>query len=582
MPVIPTYKRQVSIPGESGNVMQDVGSAGVVGASIAQLGKTGMAVADNLGDLIIRRDAELKKQNDAMAVLKTQNAIDTDTRAFKQTYDADANKSDTDPAGLQDFTKAAVDKFQADLDTKYLANVSSPEQKLRIEAYRNAAVGHILDHTSVYQANARKAFAGNEADKAINIATVNAREGADPLDAMTSAREKITSLHVTGIISAQLAEDAIVKSDQAITLNHFDGLLARNNAAQALEELKSGKFNEFLPAATYSSLLGKAQNQVDKQQQEQAETNAYGAATLKWSDPNQAKIEVLRPEFMKEHKLTINQAQNIAQSFGAIAAQKERDTKERQEAKLNVIRDMAITNPVGALKAIRTVDDVDPQAALALQNALDSHLRQNSLMSAQERSLRIDLEDKIKAQIKQRILGGGYKTEQEVTNAVIREGLTNTSGFLDDALGTFRGVKKDSGAVNFFQQAEQDWDRLISTTKGTAKKRELQDMKPKMLETLRQQMEKDNLRISDPKVFEVYQANRKALTETTFQKVLDAVGSLFGGGDSYVAPKQAPAPPVPSAAMDEATARKRLTEKGVKGADQENWIKRYRAEGVVE
>ena len=135
--------------------------------------------------------------------------------------------------------------------------------------------------------------------------------------------------------------------------------------------------------------------------------------------------------------------------------------------------------------------------------------------------------------------------------------------------------------MNYFHQAEEDWNRLITTSKSSKRKRELQDMKPKMLETLRQQMEKDNLRISDPKVFEVYQVNRKALTETTFQKALDAVGSLFGGDDSFVAPQQSPAPAVPSAAMDEATARKRLAEKGVKGADQENWIKRYRAEGVV-
>lgn len=53
------------------------------------------------------------------------------------------------------------------------------------------------------------------------------------------------------------------------------------------------------------------------------ETTAYIDATQQWPEPGQAAIGVLTPDFIKKHNLTIQQSQNIAQSFRAIIAQNE-------------------------------------------------------------------------------------------------------------------------------------------------------------------------------------------------------------------------------------------------------------------
>lgn len=580
MPKIELYQRRISIPGEAPAVPANIGVAGIVGESIAGLGRTGLAVTGEIVNVIVRRNEEMRKQNNAFAVLKAQNSIDTDTRAFKQSYDIEAKKGDLDPGGLMKFTTEKTDAFSKELDKKYLSNIDDPDQKVRIETYRNAAIEHVLDHTSVFQANARKDFANNEVSKAAEMSIQDAREGTDPGIARDSMRLKIGELHASGYYSVAQAEDMIVKSDQGITVAYFDGLVALD-PEKAIEKLKDREYRQYLPEADYRRLMEKAKTLNEKKIQEEKEMTAYVEASEKWSDAKQAMVEVLKPEFMKKHDLTINQAQNIAQSFNAIGAQKERDDKDRQDANLDAIRKVAITDPARALKIMQTsIEDVDPKEMLALQRVTESHIRSMSLMGAQEKALRMDLEDKIKVAIKAKILAGGYKSEQELTNAVIAEGLSNTSSFLDDALGNFRTFKKDAGSVNYFQQAEEDWNRLISTSKSTKRKRELQDMKPKVLEGLRQKMEKDGLRVSDPKVFEAYQVQRKTMTDTWFTKTID---SIFSGssGDSFVAPTPGKNLPPAPVLMDEATARKKLDERGVKGADQDKWIKRYREEGVI-
>ena len=579
MPKIELYQRRISIPGEAQAVPANIGAAGIVGESIADLGRTGLAVTSEIVNVIARRNEEMRKQNNAFAVLKAQNSIDADTRAFKQSYDVEAKKSDFDPGSLMKFTSEKTDAFSKELDKKYLSNIDDPDQKVRIGAYRNAAVEHVLDHTSVFQAGARKDFANNEVSKAAEMSLQDAREGTDSGIARTSMRLKIGELHASGYYSAAQAEDLIVKSDQQITVAYLDGLVALQ-PDKVMDKLKSKEYRQYLPEGDYRRLMEKAKTLNEKKIQEEKEMTAYVDASERWPDAKQAMVEVLKPEFMKKHGLTINQAQNIAQSFNAIGAQKERDDKDRQDTNLDAIRKVAINDPARALKIIQTSEEVDPKEALALQRATESHIRQMSLMSAQEKSLRMDLEDKIKAAIKAKVLAGGYKTEQELTNAVIAEGLSNTSGFIDDVLGNFRTFKKDAGSVNYFQQAEEDWNRLISTSKSTKRKRELQDMKSKMLEALRIQMEKDGLRVSDPKVFEAYQVQRKALTDTWFTKGIDLIFS-GSSGDSFVAPTPGKNLPPAPVLMDEATARKKMEERGVKGADQDKWIKRYREEGMI-
>jgi hypothetical protein len=410
------------------------------------------------------------------------------------------------------------------------------------------------------------------------------REG-DP-----AAQQKIADDHILavmaaqqgGILSEQEAQAHLVSFNEKTLELRADGMIQGNRFDEAAAFIEK---NRIMLGAKYSSLVGK----VDRRKAEVAEAGAYADASTRWPDPREAMVEVLKPEFMQKHGLTINQSQNIAQSFSAIGTERLRAEKERQEKNLDGIREVAINNPTEALRLLRTAEDVDPKDALALQRSTESHIRQMSLMSAQEKAVRMDLEDKIKARIKADILAGRYKSERELTDKIIGEGLTNTSGFIDDALGTFRSYKKDAGSVNYFNQAEQDWDRLISTSKARSRKRELQDMKPRVLETLRKQMEEQGLRISDPKVFELYQAQRNALTRNIFQKALDSIrtgdsGDPFVRDMSGIMVGTEPAAQAPAAApavMSESTARKRLEGKGIKGQEQDLWIQRYRDEGVV-
>ena len=574
MPGIPVYQRKMSIPSEGPNVLQDVGSAGLVGNAVAQFGKIGMNAADNLGDVLWRRDQELKNQtNTNLAVQKGAEAdndwLDTSI-AIKNQYQGN------DASAVMDLTKeyfkAAKERFAVPDNEKVNAHVQG-----HLLARENQA----LSGMASYQAGQIQVAATNVRNYTLETSMKEAQLTPENVGtAIATYQKAIDSQLANGSISAE--EYAIHKRDGVSKIReaNIESVLATDpvSAQTIFNAVKND-----LKTDTQERLGKQLDVVVKKKLQEEKEMTAYATASEAWPDAKKAMVEVLKPEFMKKHGLTINEAQNIAQSFSAIGAQREREAKDLQEKNLDAVRSIAITNPVKALRDVKTAQDVDPKDALALQNSLESHLRQMSLMSAQEKSLRLDLEDKIKAKIKVNIMAGAYKSEKDVTNAVISEGLSNTSGFLDDALGNFRSFKKDGGSINYFQQATDDWDRLISTTKGTARKRELQDMKPKMLETLRLQMERDGLRVSDPKVFEDYQTNRKALTQTTFQKAIDSVGSFFGGsGDSFVAPKAVATPTPPaSPIMDEATARKRLSGMKITGAAQDKQIKDYRDAGVI-
>ena len=323
MPKIELYQRRISIPGEAQAVPANIGAAGIVGESIADLGRTGLAVTSEIVNVIARRNEEMRKQNNAFAVLKAQNSIDADTRAFKQSYDVEAKKSDFDPGSLMKFTSEKTDAFSKELDKKYLSNIDDPDQKVRIGAYRNAAVEHVLDHTSVFQAGARKDFANNEVSKAAEMSLQDAREGTDSGIARTSMRLKIGELHASGYYSAAQAEDLIVKSDQQITVAYLDGLVALQ-PDKVMDKLKSKEYRQYLPEGDYRRLMEKAKTLNEKKIQEEKEMTAYVDASERWPDAKQAMVEVLKPGFMKKYKLTINQAQNIAQSFkGIVAGQKE-------------------------------------------------------------------------------------------------------------------------------------------------------------------------------------------------------------------------------------------------------------------
>ena len=590
MPQIPVYQRRQSISGEAQAVPANIGAAGVVGESIAGLGRTGLAVTDEIVNVIARRNEEMRQRNINTVATDLSNKAALFLNDQKRAYDQTLNKLDAPPLDPAKEVSNQGDQFNENL-SKHLGldKISDPNLIAKVKNILSDKSALYKDGVAAGLVKANKNLADKTTIDTVQIAVQEARDGGDFKSQIDSITKVFGDHHAFGTYDIETATRGTVKAHQQVAIARFDGRLARGETEKAIEELKNPEYRQYLPEEDYRRLMEKAKTLNEKKIQEEKEKAAYVKASERWTDAKQAMVKVLKPEFMKEYGLTINQSQNIAQSFNAIGAQKERDDKDRQDANLDAIRKVAINDPARALKLIQTSEDVDPKEALALQRATESHIRQMSLMSAQEKSLRMDLEDKIKVQIKVKIQAGGYKSKQELMNAVIAEGLTNTSGFIDEATALFEKVNK--GAVNYFTKAGEDWNLLISTSKSTERKRELQDMEPKMLGTLDLQMKKEKLDASDPKVSELYRVIRKEMTDTWGRKardrfwtniqVFNPYADFGASGDTFVAPTPGKNLPPAPVLMDEATARKKLEERGVKGVDQDKWIKRYREEGVI-
>lgn len=558
----------------------------------------------NLSSTFIEIDERRRQQEAAAMRLAEVSKFDLyATSAFDNLsteFEKDGNSQDI----IEKYRQAHEEKFRETWD--YVNTIDDPILKAMVTKQQ---VAHQLSYGKKFNDIATKknrTFAlttgfdlFDSAMKAYNTAITPEEEAM----AMTNAANAVNRMEISGTLSPEkigqfrnLMEVAVSRKEEV----KVESIIANADKMQ-IDERKQflrdladpTKYQAIKDPAKRRTYYNQAVTTFNKLNREEIEQRAYSDATKMWPDAEQAKVEVLRPEFMKQYGLDMNQAQNLSQSFSVISAQKKIVDKDRQEKNLDDIRAVAITDPVKALKWLRTAEDVDPKDALNLKTSLEEGMRRMSLMSAQEKALRMDIEDKEKAGIKAEILAGRYKTEQELVNAIISKGLSNTSAFIDDALGNFRGFKKDAGSVNFFKSAEEDWDKLIQTTKSKARKRELQDMKPKMLEGLRQQMEKDGLRVSDPKVFELYQTQRKALTATWVTEAIDTVKSKIGiGGDSFVAPSVPTAPPkelpgggwqlnFPAPVLDEKTARQRLRDMKVSKDVEEKQIKIYRDKGWI-
>ena len=590
MPLIPSYgERKQTIPGVGKDALQNVDAAGIVGEAITKLGKTGLSIADDVGDVIVKREKELKNQADTN--LSIQTGVDLDEALFPVGTQVQKDYLGISAAGAMDFVKVEVDRVTDPILETVKGNAKVYNQALQ---HREARRNQVYNSTAAHQANEIKRGSVIVLDNTLAVSLKEAQLIPENVfTAITSYTNGVRAQLNSNIISAEEATRLDRIGTSAIVSTNIEARLAVDPIgaqtfyngsiymAQGDGTMKAVPVKSLLTDQAQEQMDAKLKPAVRKQIDEEKETNAYAAASETWPDAKTAMVEVLKPEFMKTHGLTINQAQNIAQSFSAIGAQRAREAKDLQEKNLDAVRAVAIDDPVKALKLVKTVEGTDPKDTLALQHSLESHQRQMAAMSSMERRDRLEMEDKKKAEILIDIPLGKFKSENELNNAITALGLSNTSPFLGVAKARYADYRKNSGASNFFEVAEKDWNLLIQTTKGTAGKRKYSDMKPKMLEALWAQMEKENIKSFDPKVSEIYRAIRKELTTTPFQKALGEIGSFFGGsGDSFVAPtsvRQSVTAPV----LDEATARKRLEGLGIKGAAQDKQIKEYRDLKVI-
>lgn len=289
MPVIPIYQRRMSVPGGAQNAPTDVGNAGLPGRALA-----------GLGAMIARRNEELRVQNNALAVLKVQNQIDEETWAFKQSYDLEANQSGLDPLRLQEFSKKKVDEFSNELETRHLSSITDADQLIHVSRYRNAAVASARAHAAVYQANARKDFIRVEATKAVDFALNSVRDGSTDYEtAIEGFREKLSTLHTTGAVSAEDMEEMIVKGERQIVTAFLDGLIYRN-PVKAREEIKSGKYSKYLSEDQFRYFNGKAEKLGEAEERENRQSTAYQELyAVTGADPDAMRKALMDPKIIK-------------------------------------------------------------------------------------------------------------------------------------------------------------------------------------------------------------------------------------------------------------------------------------------
>lgn len=273
-------------------------------------------------------------------------------------------------------------------------------------------------------------------------------------------------------------------------------------------------------------------------------TNQFTDKTGK-IDYKAAASAALAPEFAEKHNLTIDQQQNISQSLSLRYSANETARKDLQEKNLNGLQTLAMLKPGSALEKVKTFaaandGSFNMEELYKFQKALETHIRQLSLMSAQEKQIQMDMEDKGMAAIKVNILAGAYKSKNEVINAIMSAGFKDTSGKLTEAVNMYEKDRKENfDQINYFKNALDDWDFNITTIKSKATKRDLKDKKVDIEKSLAAWMIKNNVPKSDPKVMEQYRIIKKEALETPIQKALNGVLGYMGfkGNDSFVSPE---------------------------------------------
>jgi len=143
----------MSIPGEASNAMQDVGSAGIVGAAVAGLGKSVMRVADDTNDMIVRRDIELKKQRDDAILIDKGAQINDDVLTFEQNYKKE-NKGQ-----LAFASQETVNAYLPSLIEKYKTGDDALD--LKLNQHIQAHGSNLKTHLAGYEAQELKNYSAD-------------------------------------------------------------------------------------------------------------------------------------------------------------------------------------------------------------------------------------------------------------------------------------------------------------------------------------------------------------------------------------------------------------------------------------
>jgi len=265
MPVIPSYQRRMSIPSEGPNALQDVGSAALVGNSIA---KFGMAGSEFIG-LIQRQQEDLRKRRATVENSRLTNEANSFMTNQKIEFDTKANSADSS-IGLATYAKEHEASIgPAFKDRIKFDEITDPDVLLHAQKLYGDVDAHFRDHTAVVQQKALGVFASKEIDAAVLNAVNMARAGSSPEESMKDAAQIIQDMHNTGVINTDKAAEFTVKAQQQVVSEYLNSLSA-TNPTEAMNIIKSGKYNKMMDSVTFKAVQTKVKTLSDMQTGEDA------------------------------------------------------------------------------------------------------------------------------------------------------------------------------------------------------------------------------------------------------------------------------------------------------------------------
>lgn len=178
MPVIPSYKRQFSIPGEGPGALQDPGSAGMVGNAITGLGKTALNATEDVSNMIVKRDLELKKQKQDAILIDKGSQISDDVLNYEIAYQKE-NKGVNASGSVErasKYTSTLFDKYKVDgdeeINNKLKQHIAAHDQglKTKLAGYEAAELKNYSTDVRVldYETSRKMAQNGDVATAIIN------------------------------------------------------------------------------------------------------------------------------------------------------------------------------------------------------------------------------------------------------------------------------------------------------------------------------------------------------------------------------------------------------------------------------
>ena len=362
MPVIPAYQRRLSIPGEAPNAAPDIGSAGIVGESIARLGQAGLHVTNEVADVLIRRSEEMRQQKQNNILIEKGALINDEFLGYEAQYKRD-NKG-ANATGSQE----RVGYFTESLIKKY--NIKDDEEaNFKIKQHILAQDHNLKNSLATYEAGQLKNYATDVRVLDYESSLKMAQNG-DIKTAAENYRKTLDTQRRDNSLSEEEYQIELKKGASGLSEAYIRGLLVTDpvRAQEAFKLLKEGLLPE-----TQERIQGLVNAAVTKQTGMDVGTEVFRADK---SGNLEGMINVIKekklPSDTKEIAIaTIKDQWNV---------RKTDEARIREEAKSKVLQ---ILNPIARERADGTnkQSDLSPEqwAELEQKNPEFASVLQDSM-----------------------------------------------------------------------------------------------------------------------------------------------------------------------------------------------------------